>query len=448
MCLYRVYDGCEPLLWHDIQVINHLPNSMAATLSTTYALCFVIVLLITRLVWKALKPLPAGCGAAPKYTSSLWWDILNLGHLLDLLQAAHSGTLHEVETSYARALSEIKGYKVRTYSYNRAGLSAITTSDVANVSAVLASQFSDFIVGGRQKAFAPLLGNPTMLAMDGEAWKHARSALRPIFARERVHDLYIMRKHNTGLLNTLLEARRDTVAAVDLQSMFVEHSLHISMELFGVGCIGDEYNAFHAALGESSAMLMKRSMTGKLYWLADSIAFRRACRTCLDLVDKQAKPVWLQSQRSSVPDEKPQDIGGKQTPLDELVASSKTYVELRHGILGLILASYETTAALMGWTFYFLARHPDSYAKLREQILKAFGSIAEPHQDITFQTLKSCTYLQYVMKEALRLEPPVPRSIKTAARDTTLPTGGGPDGTLPIFIPKVFSSILTLQLPY
>jgi cytochrome P450 len=41
-------------------------------------------------------------------------------------------------------------------------------------------------------------------------------------------------------------------------------------------------------------------------------------------------------------------------------------------------------------------------------------------------------YLQHVINEALRLYPVVPYNVRLALKDTTLPTGGGPDGTLPI----------------
>ncbi len=55
---------------------------------------------------------------------------------------------------------------------------------------------------------------------------------------------------------------------------------------------------------------------------------------------------------------------------------------------------------------------------------------------MTSPKLKGCQYLQFCLNEALRLNPPIPVNYRRATRDTTLPCGGGPDGTGKIFVRK------------
>lgn len=50
-------------------------------------------------------------------------------------------------------------------------------------------------------------------------------------------------------------------------------------------------------------------------------------------------------------------------------------------------------------------------------------------------------YLQNALKETLRLYPPVPVNGRKANKMTMLPTGGGPDRTAPVLIPKASPTV-------
>lgn len=135
-----------------------------------------------------------------------------------------------------------------------------------------------------------------------------------------------------------------------------------------------------------------------------------------------------------------EDTSGEKTKkryvfLHALIKETKDPIELRSQLLHLLLAGRDTTAGLLGWTCWNLARHPAVFDKLRRAILETFGTYEHP-RDITFERLKSCSYLQYTLNETLRLYPSVPFNSRQATRDTTLPCGGGPDGSAPVYIRK------------
>jgi cytochrome P450 len=74
--------------------------------------------------------------------------------------------------------------------------------------------------------------------------------------------------------------------------------------------------------------------------------------------------------------------------------------QLRDEVLTLLLAGHETTAAVLGWTWWLLARHPDVDRRLGEQ-LAALGE-----GPIDAEALGKAPLVGRVVHEAMRLYPP------------------------------------------
>jgi cytochrome P450 len=79
-------------------------------------------------------------------------------------------------------------------------------------------------------------------------------------------------------------------------------------------------------------------------------------------------------------------------------------------------ASYETTANAMTWTLFLLAQHPAVAHELLDELDAVFGG-APP----SVESLARATLLEAVVKESLRILPPVPYTIRVArARQTPI----------------------------
>lgn len=107
---------------------------------------------------------------------------------------------------------------------------------------------------------------------------------------------------------------------------------------------------------------------------------------------------------------------------------------LRDHLVAVMLAGRDTTAATLSWCLYELARHPEAVTKLRQEILETLGSDESARP--TYENLKNMAYLKAVVNETLRLYPVVPINSRAAFKDTTLPRGGGPDGSEPLAVLK------------
>jgi cytochrome P450 len=264
--------------------------------------------------------------------------------------------------------------------------------------------------------------------------------------------------HVQNLLRRLPVDASGWTAKVDLQPLFFNLTLDSATEfLFGVtvnsqlATLPDrgglsmqqdqhgnkfDWTTFGKDWDQATAALGVRGRLGESYWLYSPVGFRQSCRRIHKFADYCVELALTNDPSSSKDREgSTSHRPGKYIFLQELVAQTRDPIELRSQLLNILVAGRDTTAGLLGWTFYTLIRHPAVYAKLRAVIVDRFGTYAEP-KNITFGNLKSCIYLHHVMNEILRLYPNVPLNSRQCMRDTCLPRGGGPDGNSPVYIKK------------
>ncbi|MEC9466918.1 MAG: cytochrome P450, partial [Myxococcota bacterium] len=76
---------------------------------------------------------------------------------------------------------------------------------------------------------------------------------------------------------------------------------------------------------------------------------------------------------------------------------------IRHQLITFLAAGYETTAALLGFCFYYLIKYPEVAHKARASVDAVFANKAGDH--LTFKDISGLGYLKMVTHEALRLWP-------------------------------------------
>ncbi|CUM62545.1 uncharacterized protein PRCAT00000097001 [Priceomyces carsonii] len=324
-----------------------------------------------------------------------------------------------------------------------ASVRVVVTNDPENIKAVLATQFNDFALGTRHAHFKPLLGDG-IFTLDGEGWKHSRAMLRPQFAREQVAHVKSLEPHLQVFAKHIKLAEGDTI---NIQDLFFKLTVDTATEfLFGesVHSLYDEKIglpapldfdgkvAFAESFNVSQQYLSSRAYSQFLYFLINNKEFRsnnakvhkfckyyvdKALNTSQDELDKKSKDGYIF--------------------LYELVKQTRNAKVLQDQLLNILLAGRDTTAGLLSFTFFELARNPRIWEKLKEEIYDHFGSGDNVDiEAITFESMKKCEYLKFVLNEALRLYPSVPINFRVATKTTTLPRGGGPDEQSPVYVGK------------
>lgn len=302
--------------------------------------------------------------------------------------------------------------------------------------AVFSTQVNDFNLGVRRPAFGPLLGNG-IFASEGRQWKHSRTLLKPQFAREQVGHVKMLEPHVQMLARQIQKSGGEMV---DMELMFYGFTLDAATHfLFGesVDVLKEDVKqwgaGFDQSLGFVGSYLAKRLSLFDFYWMANSRQFRQSIRSIHDYTNRFVdKALAL----------KPEEIEERSKKgyifLYELVKRTRNPVEIRDELLNILIAGRATTAALLLAALMELAQNPEIWRKLRSEVFMYFGKgeTLEEIDSITFESLKKCTYLKWVVNETLRLWPPVPLNLREAVKDTTLPAGGGLNGKAPVFIPK------------
>lgn len=103
--------------------------------------------------------------------------------------------------------------------------------------------------------------------------------------------------------------------------------------------------------------------------------------------------------------------GSKKSFLDillhmHLVDGTLTEDEVKNEVTSIFIGGFETTAVSIAYTLFLLGNHPEVQAKVHEEIDSIFDE--DMDRDVTAEDIKQLKYLECVVKESMRLYPPVP----------------------------------------
>lgn len=375
-----------------------------------------------------------GCKSTPWYPHKD--PILGVDLFLKNLKLSREGGFLEGVSARYDFISRRAGKPIYTFKQLLLGDPVILTCEPENVKAVLATKFKDFDLPPRRKnALGPIFGHG-IFTTDGGEWEASRALLRPNFTRSQVGDIDIFEAH----ISKLIERIPKDGKTVDLQPLFFLLTLDSATEfLFGqsTNTLSEKEDdmstpgvRFSDAFSYATFKGGLEARVGKLAVLMPDKKYDEDVKFVHEYVGGYVNRA-LNLHKESLKNEKIEEgAAEKYIFLEELAKTGYSAKKIQDELLNILLAGRDTTASLLGFLFYYLARRPDVVEKLRAEVLQ-LGS-GQP----SFEDLKGMKYLQWCLNEALRLWPIVPANGRIAIRDTFLPLGGGPDGKSPVFVKK------------
>ena len=286
-----------------------------------------------------------------------------------------------------------------TFKTKSMGVNSICTIDPENIKTVLSLKFNDFRLGEkREHAFVPLLGHG-IFTSDGDTWKDSRRLLTPSFRRHKIGDLELYEGHIKSLMGHI---PKDASSSVDLQRLFFELTIDTATETFcgqSSLCLAPEKQSpmntkFAGAFDRSQRTIANGVALGSLAGFTHTPRFNKDRRSVHDFIDHFVQKAL---ERHNNPSSTSQGSNDAQTQneafIDKLTQKVQDPIRLRGEILNVLLAGRDTTASLLSNLWFVLARRPDVWEKLREEV-DFLGGHAP-----TLEQLKDLKFLRYCINE-------------------------------------------------
>lgn len=248
-----------------------------------------------------------------------------------------------------------------------------------------------------RRAFGRVMGNG-LFTSDGEVWRRQRKLLQPAFHHRRIETYAQSMVDHTLRMLDRWETRRSSTLEIDREMMRLTLNV-VAQTLFSAD-VSDESDAIGQAMASLGEIFFRQanSLFTLPQWIPtrDNLRQKRAIETMDQVI-------------FNIINERRDEPGDHGDLLSMLLmaryddGSAMHDQQLRDEVMTLFTAGHETTALALTWMWYLLAQHPEVEAALHDELDSVLGGRAP-----TLTDLPRLTYTEKIVKEALRLCPPVP----------------------------------------
>jgi len=233
-----------------------------------------------------------------------------------------------------------------------------------------------------------------LVTSEGAHWLRQRRLSQPAFHRERI----------ASYAHTITDYAQQMLADwKDAETRDVhEEMMNLTVKIVAKVLFGVELAADCEKISSSLNVLMRQTAGGRMMLPASLrylllpvyLPLLRAVRQLDEIV------YAIIAQRRSKGDAG--DLLSMLLAVRDEDGSSMTDQQLRDEAMTFLLAGHETTALALSWTWYLLSQHPEAEQRLHQELQQVLDGRAPTAAD-----LPQLSYTEAVVKESMRLYPPV-----------------------------------------
>ncbi|GAC1644438.1 MAG: cytochrome P450 [Acidobacteriaceae bacterium] len=273
---------------------------------------------------------------------------------------------------------------------------------------VLLTNARNFIKGDALRNNRRIFGNG-LLTNEGEPWLQQRRLMQPAFRHDRIQAYgQGMVRHAEGMIAGWQDGQSSDIY-VDMMRVTLKI---VTEELFNVQIAADR-DRFAAGINT----LLEVSSGGRILLppllrmvpTPGNLRYHRAARRLDEIVYGLISRRKAEIAETNVESDDLFSVMLRATDENGVPMSDQ---QIRDEVLTLLLAGHETTAVALSWTWYLLAKHPQVERALWAELGRVLNGRSPGPQD-----LAQLPYTERVIKEAMRLYPPIWAVVRSPIED-------------------------------
>jgi cytochrome P450 len=257
-----------------------------------------------------------------------------------------------------------------------------------------------------------LLGNG-LVTSEGSFWLRQRRIAQPAFHRDRIIGFADVMRTATREMLHAWQPRIESGSAFDVH----DEMMKLTLRIVGETLLSADVTGAARDVGDALTELLHQAITRtrSVFWVPDAwpTPANRRFHHARGVLDDVVLGI-IHARRTSGED-KPDLLSMLMNAVDEETGERMDDVQLRDEVMTLFLAGHETTSNALTWTLWQLANLPEIESKLRAEIDDVTHG-AEP----SVEHVMRMPYLDAVLKESMRLYPPVWIVTRSASVDDVI----------------------------
>jgi cytochrome P450 len=296
-----------------------------------------------------------------------------------------------------------------------------------HVQEILVSKAGTFFKGFSHDTLRLPLGSG-LLTAEGSLWRRQRRRMAPTYTPRAVTRYAEIMLDATGKMLARWQALpKGSVLPINVEMMRLAMSV-ISRSVFTID-IGQDFAEAGEALATILDFANQRTiaLVNPPLWLPTPL--NRRLKQALETMDAFLYGIITERRNQPSGDDL---LWSLIEARDEETGEVMSEEQLRDEVLITFFAGHETTAQLLTWAWYLLARHPEVEARFHAELDRELGGRSPGSYDV-----EALPYTRMIMDETLRLYSPVATLARDAVEDTDVGGYAVPAGSIVTVTPYI-----------